>query len=77
MPGKQITIAGIVLLCAIIISSIIYLHKNQQFDNNNPALAIPTGSAFLLQVNKPEAFKKALFSNIEFKGELAKFEHYQ
>lgn len=77
MAGKQITIAGIVLLCAIIISSIIYLHKNQQFDNNNPALAIPTGSAFLLQVNKPEAFKKALFSNIEFKGELAKFEHYQ
>jgi hypothetical protein len=76
MPRKYITIIGIVMLCAIIIASFLYLHKNQQFEAANPALSIPAQSAMVLQVHQPGALKKALFSNLQFQQDLILFENY-
>lgn len=77
MPGKQLTIAGILLLCAIIVASVLYLHKNQQLDNINPVLAVPKGTAIMMKVNKPEELKRALSTGTEFKSELGKFVTYK
>lgn len=77
MPGKQLTIAGIVLLCAVIVASVLYLHKNQQLENTAPILAVPQGTAIMVKVNKPEELKKALATETEFKTELNRFETFK
>ncbi len=77
MPRKYITIIGIVILCAIIVASFLYLHKNQQLEEANPAKAIPSHAAMVLQVHKPEQLRKVLFSSPDYKSDLSHFEKYR
>ncbi|GAO28279.1 DUF3352 domain-containing protein [Geofilum rubicundum] len=77
MARKYLTIIGIVILCAIIIASFLYLHKNQQFEAANPAFSIPHQSAIVLEVHQPEAFKEALFSSPEYQQDLLLFQNYR
>lgn len=77
MPRKYITIIGIVILCAVIVASFLYLHKNQQFEEANPAQALPSNSAMVLQVHEPGQLRRALFTNPDYKSDLSLFEKYR
>jgi nitrogen fixation-related uncharacterized protein len=74
MPRKYITIIGIVILCAVIVASFLYLHKNQQFEEANPANSIPSNSAIVIQVHKPSQLKNALFNSPDYIEDVALFE---
>jgi hypothetical protein len=77
MLRKYVTIIGIVVLCAIIVASFIYLHKNQQFEEANPAYALPSNSAMVLQVHQPSELRKALFGSPDYKSDLSHFDKYR